>query len=177
MASDVFKVQSFDESSTDHYSGFAVRTVNPTSTPQICAMEYVFDANEEEQECCGCPITNDGLRTQTSDDLADNPSNGAPFENGIVKIVSSLPNSASVICNPALAPSLTPALRPSLVHAERLGGISGTSVQSFDDAPLDQTELNNLVNTCAFIHLNQSGAGICTCGQGDNFPASPHAGR
>ena len=176
VAADVFKVQSFDVNGT---GALEVRTVNPTSTPQICAMEYVFDANEEEQECCGCPITNDGLRTQTEEDLTFNPSNGVPFTSGIVKIVSSLPNTSAVggFCNPALAPSLTPALRPSLVHAERLGELSGVSVQSFDDAPLDQTELNDLVNTCAFIHVNQSGRGICTCGEGDNVPASPHAGR
>ena len=177
VAADVFKVQSFDARVT---LDFPVRTVNPTSTPILCAMEYVFDANEEEQECCGCPITSDGLRTQTDVDFNDDPANGVDFNNGIVKIVSSLPNSAGGpfgICNPALAPSLTPALRPSFVHSETLGGISSVSVQSFDDAPLDQTELNNLVTTCAFIHINQSGRGICTCGEGDNVPASPHAGR
>ena len=181
VAADVFKVQSFDERSNGPGS-IVVRTVNPTSTPILCEMKYVFDANEEEQECCGCIVTNDGLRTESDDDLTENPSNGVAFENGLVKIVSSLPNSPATgtpypICNAALAPSLSPALRPSMVHAETLVGISGVSVQSFDDAPLDATELSNLVSTCAFIHINQSGKGICRCGEGDNAPATAHAGR
>src|ERR1700676_429466 len=29
----------------------------------ICAMFYVFDAHQLLQECCGCPISSDGLRT------------------------------------------------------------------------------------------------------------------
>ena len=181
VAADVFKVQSFNAIGT---GVLEVRTVNPTSTPILCAMEYVFDTQEEEQECCGCVVTNDGLRTQQAGDLLGNSANGEPSDDGIVKIVSSLPNTSAAagFCNPALAPSLTPALRPSMVHFEEVPppaaqGSFGFSVQSFDDAPLDQTELNNLVSTCAFIHVNGSGTGRCTCGQGDVSPAQPHAGR
>ena len=30
---------------------------------EICAMIYVFDPFEDMQECCGCPVTPDGLLT------------------------------------------------------------------------------------------------------------------
>ena len=192
VASDVFKVQYFDTETQTTGANSAsvggdgdglVRIINPTSTPILCAMEYVFDSNEEEQECCGCIVTTDGLRVQTVDrDLTSNPSNGVDVDDGIVKIISSLPNSPATgtpypVCNPALAPSLSPALRPSITHTESSGTVLSVSAQSFDDAPLDQTELNNLVATCAFIHVNQSGRGICHCGRGDNAPATAHAGR
>ena len=195
VAADVFKVQYFDSGTVAPGTTITVtsvepgdvgglgdglvRTINPTSTPQICEMVYVFDGNEEQQECCGCVVTNDGLRVQTVEgDLTSNPSNGVDFYDGIIKIVSSLPNTAApLFCNPALAPSLAPALRPSISHSEVSGAVRSVSVQSFDDAPLDQTELNTLVATCAFIHTNQSGAGRCTCGRGDVVPARPHAGR
>ena len=195
VASDVFKVQYFDDGTYDEKTTVTVsevsggvgglgdglvRTINPTSTPQICEMVYVFDSNEEQQECCGCVVTNDGLRVQSVErDLTSNPSNGQEFFDGIIKIVSSLPNTSAAagFCNPALAPSLTPALRPSISHSEATDAVRSVSVQSFDDSPLDQTEINTLVATCAFIHTNQSGAGRCTCGRGDVIPATAHAGR
>jgi len=55
-----------------------VRIVNPShnDTAQngtLCAFIYVFDDNEEMQECCGCPVTPDGMRTlSTINDLTSN---------------------------------------------------------------------------------------------------------
>ena len=44
---------------------------------EICAMIYVFDIREGLQECCGCPVTADGLLSLTygnpSGDLNTNP--------------------------------------------------------------------------------------------------------
>ncbi len=196
VASDVYKVAYFDLNSctsedtddetdteeADPAGGDGnglVRTINPTSTPQLCEMTYVFDAHEEEQECCGCVVTNDGLRVQTVfPDLSCNPSDGQSFGTGVIKIISSLPNApAPEYCDPALALSLAPALRPSITHTEESNGVYGVSVQNFQDAPLDATELANLVNTCAFIKTNQSGAGICNCGVGDWAPATASARR
>jgi len=94
-------------------------TFERTGTGQaeiICAGFYVFDENEALQECCGCPISEDGLLTITVDSAvagAGNPANGVvasgdlvsnpftarngarvlPFAN--VKIVSFTPNQPS----------------------------------------------------------------------------------
>jgi hypothetical protein len=41
-----------------------VRINNPGSTNgDLCAMIYVYDSNQEMNECCGCLTTPDGLRT------------------------------------------------------------------------------------------------------------------
>lgn len=189
VAADVFKVTYFDTNimkgdavaqslvPSGSYSAGLVRVVNPTSTPVLCEMVYVFDAQEEEEECCGCPVTTDGLRTQSVDyDLTDNPATGEGFHSGVIKIIASLPN-AGTGCNPALPPSLSPTLRAWISHSG--GGFLGTgySVTEFSDAPLDATEQANLVSLCNFIHLNGSGHGICTCGSGDTTPPHPVAGR
>jgi len=76
-----------------------VRIVNPThnSTVQkgtLCAMIYVFDDIEEEQTCCGCPVTPDGLRTlSVINNLTTNFGvNGANLVAGVIKIVTNDPN-------------------------------------------------------------------------------------
>jgi len=40
----------------------------------LCANIYVFDDDQELQECCSCPVTADGVRTlSTINDLTSNP--------------------------------------------------------------------------------------------------------
>ncbi len=190
VATDVYKVAYFDINSqaTNPFGGLEpvggdgeelVRTINPTSTPILCQMVYVWDASEELQECCGCIVTNDGLRVEAvGADLTANPSNGAAFGYGTIDIISSLPNApAPVECDPALALSLSPALRSSITHVESSGETVSVSVENFQDAPLDATNEAAMVADCAFIHTNQSGHGICSCGVGDNTPETASAKR
>src|SRR5262249_31528845 len=91
VASDVFKVAYFNNA---NLGGGEVETINPTSTPQLCEMMYVFDAQEEEEECCGCIVTNDGLRIQSIANLISNTSTGVVPNAGVIKIISSLPNAS-----------------------------------------------------------------------------------
>lgn len=196
VATDVFKVTYFDVATAEQTSASGaggdeiggdgdgiVRIVNPTSNPILCAMIYVFDDAEEEQECCGCPVTTEGLRTlSTLKDLTSNPlssksAGGANIPAGLIKVVSSLPNAGSTGCNAALAPVLTPALRAWSTHWEEVSENETISSQAFKDAPLDATDEATLVSVCAGIHTNASGAGTCSCGSGDNYPAGPHAHR
>jgi len=66
-------------------------------------MIYVFNAAQRLEECCGCPITQDGLLTlavngtgtvATTGSLNTNPlnSNQAPMGSGVIRIVSAEPN-------------------------------------------------------------------------------------
>jgi len=75
-----------------------------TQAEQICVGFYVFDENEQLQECCGCPISNDGLLTVESasgisgpgsisapgGDLVSNPfaSHNGPLNFANVKLIS-----------------------------------------------------------------------------------------
>ncbi len=176
---DVFWVNHFDVTKGDG----TVRTINPNTTSAgiLCEMVYVFDAHEEMQECCGCPVTNDGLRVQsTITNLTANPLSG-PGTNpktGVIKIVSSAPNASTgpyAPCNPAVSVSPTPNLRSFSTHTYS-NGLVGITETEFEEATLTTSELSALQSTCAFIHINGTGSGICTCGTGDNFAPTPGAG-
>lgn len=94
-----FSVQYFD--TTDGQPS-NIRLWNPTVTAtghRLCEMIYVFDSHEELQECCGCPVTDNGLRTlQTTVNLTANPlgpqPGGAKWTSGVIKIVTTGVNSS-----------------------------------------------------------------------------------
>jgi len=159
----------------------------------LCAMVYVFDDLEQLQECCGCPLSADQLLTlSVINDLTNNFGvKGGDRVAGVIDVLSSsanlpvtpgmtLPSGANVVpnnsvspfaCNPGAALILTPTLRSSLSHPETSAPVfpstaftTATSVEEFQEKPLDATELNNLVNGCNILQTNFTGAGICQCG-------------
>ena len=182
-----------------------VRLINPTQSDNapsfapglLCAMVYVFDANEELQECCGCPVTNNGLRKlSVKTDLVSNPTGGSIPPAGLVVVVSATPNKSGepgvpsqpgpcapntactpyVPCDPALEYDAAPNLAAWITHVDQNHGNQNISEVKFSLAPSDNTDVytdgtEGLVSLCHFIHVNGTGHGICTCGTGDNFAA------
>src|SRR6202167_5161961 len=72
----------------------------------MCAMVYVFDQNQELNECCGCSISNDGMRTLSLlNDLTANTLTGKKPRAGSIRLVASDPG-PNPQCNPS---SLAPA--------------------------------------------------------------------
>jgi hypothetical protein len=151
----------------------------------VCANYYVFDDDQQLEECCACPVTAHGVRTQsTINDLTSNPTfNRADLSLGAIKIVGSQGQCASIAL-PGFAITtaafvtrglLTEGLKAWTNHAETIasnlppsfGFVTSTSVDEFQNAPLDSGELNALVSDCAFIVDEASGAGVCSCGIGD----------
>jgi len=67
---------------------------NSGDSDVTCAMLYVFDSHQLLQECCGCPITSDGLRTLNNvTDLGTSAVFGPfPLTNGVIRIVDAEPN-------------------------------------------------------------------------------------
>ncbi len=80
----------------------------------ICAMIYVFDVQQGMQECCGCPITRDGLLTLSygivgpvkalNGDLNSNPlsvtgqfffDNSGYMQDGVIRILSTETNAST----------------------------------------------------------------------------------
>jgi hypothetical protein len=104
-----------------------VRLTNPLRAPvgniSACAMIYVFDANENLGECCGCPLSLDRLLSlSVQKDLTANwgASKFAPATNraGVIDILSSNPNLLNIEggpkclaadgCNGSCDPTLVP---------------------------------------------------------------------
>ena len=146
----------------------SIRLTNPgLSGDNLCAMIYVFDQSQELSECCGCSITDSGLRTLSLvNDLTANPLTGQKLQNGVIKIVPS-DAASNPSCNPE---SLTPS-------GVVLGWGSNAQVLSdktfqvtetkFSLATLSDGESNDLAAQCTFLHQLGSGQGICACGTGD----------
>jgi len=144
-----------------------IRITNPGKTGHdLCAMVYVFDQNQELNECCGCRISDSGLKTLSLlYDLTANPLTGTKPNVGEIKIVPSDP-SQNPQCDAA---SLTPS--GALTGWETNPQVSPGTVQvtetEFAAEPLSATEAAFVANMCTYLEKLGSGKGICTCGTGD----------
>jgi len=167
-AQDVFKVNYFSNNGVGTAPDATVRIDNPGLTyGNLCAMVYVFDADQQLTECCGCVETHNGLRTlSVRGDLTSNPLTGVLSTNGVIKIVSAAVNNSP--CDPTSNVSPKANLRAWVTHIQNAVGTAWpiTETES-SDSTLGATELANLQAQCAFVNILGSGHGICSCGTGD----------
>ncbi len=157
-----------------------VHLINPTAANgTLCAMIYVFDDDQEPGECCGCPITPNGLLSlSVVNQLTANwEVTSADFDNGVIKIVSSLPNGGTSAaaapgsgCDPSIAYTQTPNLLGSILKpqtvptAETAAVTTLTDTNMFEEGAPDATEATLLISECAFFVAHGTGKGICNCG-------------
>jgi len=145
-----------------------VRIDNPGLTyGNVCAMIYVFDADQQLTECCGCVETHNGLRTiSVRRNLTSNPLTGVVSNNGVIKVVSAAVNNSP--CDPSSNVHPVANLRTWVTHIQNPVGTAYPITETESSAStLGGTELANLQAQCAFIGILGSGHGICSCGTGD----------
>jgi hypothetical protein len=167
MAQDVYKVNYFSNNAAPAPDA-TVRIDNPGLTyGNLCAMVYVFDADQQLSECCGCVETHNGLRTlSVRRDLTSNPLTGRVSTNGVIKVVSAAVNNSP--CDPTSNVKPTPNLRVWVTHIQNpVGAAFPITETESSDSTLGATELANLQAQCAFINILGSGQGVCSCGTGD----------
>jgi hypothetical protein len=160
---DVFKVNYFSNN-VGAAPDATVRIDNPGLTyGWLCAMIYVFDADQQMSECCGCAQSHNNLNTYSVKfQLTNNPLTGVISTNGVLKIVSA-PDPGS--CDPTSAYKATPNLRAWVTHIQNpVGGSYPISETESSDSTLGATELANLQTQCLFINVLGSGHGLCSCG-------------
>ena len=168
MAQDVFKVNYFSNANVAGAPDATVRIDNPGLTyGNLCAMIYVFDADQQLTECCGCIETHNGLRTlSVNGNLTSNPLTGVRSTTGVIKVVSAAVNNSP--CDPTTNVTPTANLRVWATHIQnRVGTAYPITETESSDSTLGATELANLQAQCAFIGILGSGHGICSCGSGD----------
>ena len=167
MAQDVFKINYFSNNAAPAPDA-TVRIDNPGLTyGNLCAMIYVFDADQQLTECCGCVETHNGLRTlSVRTNLTSNPLTGVVSRTGVIKVVSAAVNNSP--CDPSTNVTPRANLRVWGTHIQNAVGTAWpiTETES-SDSTLGATELANLQAQCAFIGILGSGQGICSCGTGD----------
>jgi hypothetical protein len=167
-AQDVYKVNYFSNSTVLGAPDATVRIDNPGLTyGNLCAMIYVFAADQQMSECCGCVETHNGLRTlSVNRDLNSNTLTGQYEPTGVIKIVSAAVNNSP--CDPTSNVTPTANLRAWGTHIQnKVGSAYPITETEFSDSTLGATELANLQAQCAFINILGSGFGICSCGWGD----------
>jgi hypothetical protein len=128
-------------------------------------MVYVFDRNQELSECCGCSVSDSGLRTfSLLLDLTANPLTGKTPQAGVIEIVSSDPTQ-NPQCDPdSLAP--TGVILGWETNAQPAGGGTFQETETtFAQVPLGG-EATILENECSYLDQLGSGQGICSCGTG-----------
>jgi hypothetical protein len=165
---DVFRVNYFSNANVAGAPDATVRIDNPGLTyGNLCAMVYVFDADQQLTECCGCIETHNGLRTlSVNGNLTSNPLIGIRSNAGVIKVVSAAVNNSP--CDPTSNVAPTPNLRVWATHIQnKVGTAYPITETESSDSTLGATELANLQAQCAFIGILGSGHGVCSCGTGD----------
>jgi hypothetical protein len=170
-------------------NGAANTNLADAKSQTVCAMIYVFDAQQEMGECCGCPLSPARLATFSVDhNLIANWSIGGPFgvTTGALGVVAATPNAPltclgqSGACHGGCDPSNNPGysvtaannLLGSMTHNQFQAESVGTSVREtaditesglFDDSAGDPNNLAYLQEQCGALVGNSTGGGICSC--------------
>ena len=136
------------------------------TSANLCAMVYVFDQKQELNECCGCTISTDGMRTLSLlYDLTANTLTGKKPRAGEIKVVPSDP-AQNPQCNSGF---LTPT--GELAGWETNPQVSAGVVQLTETmskvVAMEPSEASYLQNLCGYLQTLGSGSGTCSCGTGD----------
>jgi hypothetical protein len=139
-----------------------LRLSNDGSTEtNLWANIYVFNNDEEMEECCSCLVTPNGyLDLDVNNDLTGNPLGGGPKPpRGIIKVVSSETQ------GPATAYAPVGGIRGWLTQIQNGTGSSFSITESdLKDSYLSASELAiSLQETCGFVLSLGSGTGACSC--------------
>jgi len=162
-----FDVDYFANNTSAGAPDATVRINNPGSTNgDLCAMIYVFDANQEMNECCGCITTPDGLRTlSVHSNLTNNPLT-VVVGTGDIKIVSAEVNGAP--CDPTSNVVPYGELNAWGTHIQnKVGSGYPITETGYTTSLLSTGELASLQADCYFTVRLGSGRGVCSCGSGD----------
>jgi len=166
-AQDVYKVNYFSNNTVAGAPDATVRIDNPGLTyGNLCAMIYVFAADQQLAECCGCLQSHNNLTTYSVNSNLASPARTLTGEftpSGVIKIVSSAP--VGGVCDPTSSYKPKANLRAWATHIQnKVGTAFPITETEFSDSTLGATELANLQAQCSFAQLLGSGFGICSCG-------------
>jgi hypothetical protein len=157
----------FDEANTPGIDS-TLRITNPgTAAENVCAMVYVFSADQELSECCGCRVSTNGLRTLSlKNNLTSNPLTRQTLTSGTIEVDAS-DIASNPTCDPALGnPAGTLIMWATHLQSVTMGEAAPT-VGSSQLAPPSQQVPWSVQTECQYVEKLGSGHGICTCGTGD----------
>ena len=137
------------------------RVSNTGATGQdVCAMVYVFAADQQMSECCGCRVTPNGLLTLSlNNNLNSNPLTRRTPTSGTVQVVAG-DASTNPTCDPT---ALTPAgaLTVWATHIQNIASDSSSDTGG-GGSPSNLSPVS-LQTDCQFVNSLGSGQGTCSC--------------
>ena len=165
---DVYAVSHFSNAHVTGAPDGVLRLVNDGSVSDaspagdLCASVYVFDSNEELNECCSCKITPNGiLSLSVNKNLTSNTLTGVTPARGVIKDVSSLPVYGK--CD-ATAQTQQQGIRGWITHPQKGTGTGfGLTEEELMDSFLSTAEANDLAEDCKVLIELGTGHGICSC--------------
>lgn len=157
----------FDQANTPGVDGTLRISNSGGAGENLCAMVYVFAADQQLSECCGCRVSKNGLLTLSlTNDLTSNPLTRQTLTSGTIEV-----DASDVAGNPTCDPaSVTPkgSLTTWATHIQAITlGTPPASDGSSSSTPPSQNAPISVQNQCQFVQRLGSGQGICSCGTGD----------
>ena len=128
----------------------------------LCASIYVYAANQQLEECCSCPVTQNGLIEENiKTNLLGNTVTRVVPNQGLIKIVASADTEG---CDADGVGTIAVGLTAWTTHIEnKVGTAFPVSVTQNSPSTLSAAELATLEADCAFAERLGSGFGVCTC--------------
>jgi hypothetical protein len=167
---DVFTTNYFSNNTT---AGAPAATLRFTEHGELrltdtgkCAMIYVYAADQQLAECCGCPVTKNGLvEENVQKDLLGNTLTRVVPNEGVIQIVSGLyvEKGTFGICDPTnFIPD--PEIDSWVTHIQnKVGTAFPITEDRGDEELLSDDEFFTLEADCAFAQRLGSGFGVCKC--------------
>jgi uncharacterized protein YjdB len=158
----------FDQTNAVGVDGTLRISNSGSAAENLCAMVYVFAADQQLSECCGCRVSTNGLLTLSLDnDLTSNPLTGQTLIRGTIEVDAS-DLAANPTCNPGLVtPKGSLTTWSSHTQAITLGTPPASDSSSPATPPSQNPPAASIQTQCQFVQMLGSGQGICTCGTGD----------
>ena len=132
-----------------------VRIINDGDAgTDLWANFYVFDDSEEMSECCSCPITPDGLLSESvQKELTANPVSGPVRQRGVIKVVTYNNTNVSTLTG----------LHGWATHIQKATSGYAVTETPLADSNLGDGEGYGLGYICNALLQLGSGRGSCTC--------------
>jgi hypothetical protein len=168
---DVYALGYFSGANTTGNPDTTVRVINDGSAGEadLCAAFYVFDNSQELQSCCSCPVTADGIISESvNKNLLGNVLTAAVNKAGVLKVLSTATaKSGPSECSASAqyAGAVTPGIRGWITHiqAGKTAATPSITESQLTDSNYTTLEASDLETECQFLIRLGSGHGVCSC--------------
>jgi hypothetical protein len=153
----------------------AVQNTAGTDSLDVCALLYVFDANQQMTECCGCFVSANGLLTlSVNKNLTSNPLVGPQLHTGLIEVFADFNTAnppAPGNCDPTVINPFF-GLDGEITHIQnKVGTTYPITEEDFKEStifnPIPPGQVADLAEDCSVIHhLGAGVSGLCTCPAG-----------